>query len=562
MIHVHSHHFRLIYLFLTVALGFTGIFLFLLGATSVSAYKPLPGMKRIEVDKLYSVIHLEQNPFQSSEPKTSLTISHQIPSNAGQINLKGAGAMDAELHPDGSLYVLNSNNSVSIIEGTQVVENILIPVGSLSRLTDLAIDPETGDVFVSQWFFDQVYIIRNRQLVDVVTRQTENHPPDGIENGPLIIAPHPGSNIVYVATAWDGDPSQNGLTVFEILPNLETEILTHLHTGGNPQAVEINPSNGRVYVANALDNTISVVSGIEMIMPAILVGSTPTAIGIDAFHGLIYVANRDSGDVSIISESNYQLIATVPTGAGPISIAVDETQTQSRAYVVNKDSNTVTVITGTLTSATSSTLSVGTNPLRILRNPTNGLLYVANQQGDSVSILNGTDLITTVQLSDASSPVSPVALELHCSSCYPDTPEVNVYDGVYVLNFQNGTISLIQGNNPFTTTNITDLPLLSHTAIAPLPDGDIFISDFSGRDHWILAGLQVSNTQEFSTAPLSLWDSPTKSPLFDPFRVAHDPLVVDPTTGSVYIADHHNQQITSSGPVAYLRQTCSPVLTL
>jgi len=152
------------------------------------------------------------------------------PVAAGGPSLDGVGGMDAVYNPyDGYIYVLNSNDSVSLVEGTRVVKTIDLPTGSYSRLTDLDV-ASNGDVYVLQWFYDQAVVLRDGQLYDIVPRQRDDQPgSNGIENGPLAVTANPVNGWVYVATHWSGEPSRNGVTVLQ-----STEVVTHVVTGTDP----------------------------------------------------------------------------------------------------------------------------------------------------------------------------------------------------------------------------------------------------------------------------------------------------------------------------------------
>jgi len=88
-----------------------------------------------------------------------------------------------------------------------------------------------------------------------------------------------------------------------------TQVITKVDFGSYsfPYAIGVNPKSGYVYVVHAASNTVSVVSGTQVVevLPA---GSMPSAVGVNPETGLIYVVNRNSQDVTVISENmNRQL---------------------------------------------------------------------------------------------------------------------------------------------------------------------------------------------------------------------------------------------------------------
>jgi DNA-binding beta-propeller fold protein YncE len=212
--------------------------------------------------------------------------------------------MDVVYNPcDSYIYTLNSNDSVSVIDGTDIITTIDLPTGGFSRLTDIEVfcdpDDDINDIYVSQWFFDQVLVIRDLKLYDIILRQNDTiSEPMGIENGPTVVAANHVNNLVYVATGWTTKPDNNGVTILSGL-----EVTAHVTTGAYPQAIAIHPMSGRLYIANAEADTVTILDDTE-VYSHIQVDDYPTAIGLDPGRGLIYVANRHSNTVSIIDENS------------------------------------------------------------------------------------------------------------------------------------------------------------------------------------------------------------------------------------------------------------------
>jgi YVTN family beta-propeller protein len=97
------------------------------------------------------------------------------------------------------------------------------------------------------------------------------------------------------------------------------------------------------YVANATDNTVSVIDTASNILATtITVGVQPTGIAVTPDGAPAYVANRGSNSVSVITTATNQVTGTVQVGLQPIGVAV--TPDGSRYYVTDKGSNTVSVI--------------------------------------------------------------------------------------------------------------------------------------------------------------------------------------------------------------------------
>jgi len=115
--------------------------------------------------------------------------------------------------------------------------------------------------------------------------------------------------------------------------------------GKNPDGVAVDPGTHAVYVANAFDNTVSVIdASTRTVTATVPVGYDPVGVAVDPGTHTVYVTNFD-GDtvsVSVIDGSTRTVTATVPVGRNPNGVAVDPGS--HTVYVTNYQSNSVSVI--------------------------------------------------------------------------------------------------------------------------------------------------------------------------------------------------------------------------
>jgi YVTN family beta-propeller protein len=116
-----------------------------------------------------------------------------------------------------------------------------------------------------------------------------------------------------------------------------------ISVGSYPLGVAVDPAARTVYVANAGDDTVSVIDAATgTVTGTIPVGSGPDAVAVDPAARTVYVANADGGTVSVIDGATSTVTATLPVGSWPDGVAVDPgTHT---AYVANLFGNSVSVI--------------------------------------------------------------------------------------------------------------------------------------------------------------------------------------------------------------------------
>jgi YVTN family beta-propeller protein len=126
--------------------------------------------------------------------------------------------------------------------------------------------------------------------------------------------------------------------------------------GTAPAGSVVDTATDTVYVANAMDNTLSAINGsTNTVVGTIPVGSHPVAIAIDPVTSTLYVSDLFGAAVSVVSESLGAVIATVDLGARyePAAIAVDPSLGTVYAgiddeipyvAVINAGSNTLTTV--------------------------------------------------------------------------------------------------------------------------------------------------------------------------------------------------------------------------
>ena len=101
-----------------------------------------------------------------------------------------------------------------------------------------------------------------------------------------------------------------------------------------------------LYVANGLDNTVSVIAtATNTVAAPVPVGVEPKGVAVAPNGKHAYVTNSGDGTVSVIKTATNTVAATVPVGSGPIGVAV--TPDGTYVYVTNSGSSNVSIIAST-----------------------------------------------------------------------------------------------------------------------------------------------------------------------------------------------------------------------
>jgi YVTN family beta-propeller protein len=139
-----------------------------------------------------------------------------------------------------------------------------------------------------------------------------------LQSSPVALADN-GRSLINV------NPDANSISLFNAQTPEPTRI-AEIGVGGNPVSVAADPRGGRVYVANSLDGTVSIVDiPSRRLANTIPVGVEPMAVATSPNGTRLFVANSASNNLMVVDTANYQILATVdlsPFGTAPRAIAV------------------------------------------------------------------------------------------------------------------------------------------------------------------------------------------------------------------------------------------------
>ncbi|TMC76946.1 MAG: YncE family protein [Chloroflexi bacterium] len=134
-------------------------------------------------------------------------------------------------------------------------------------------------------------------------------------------------------------------------PALAAGIAASWPVGHQPFGVAIDPTDGRVYVANSGGSTVSVVQPASGAVSSVVVGSQPGLLALEPVSRRLYVSNSGDQTLSVVNLTTMAVSATV-FGAGGLGVAVNPAV--NRIYVaggtqfvaVNTTSNSIISFVG------------------------------------------------------------------------------------------------------------------------------------------------------------------------------------------------------------------------
>ena len=283
-------------------------------------------------------------------------------------------ALDAEKH---TLYLANLDGDVEVFDtSTRSVTGTLPAVGGFQNI---ALDASGQTLFGSN-FNDRVV-----RAVDIGRRA--NVGDIAAPDGPLGLVGGPG--LLYVENV-----NEPVISVFDMASRKEVakiptsgtamDMTTDLSGGLTLQLLLIAQRDSRSKTGSVL-----LVDAEPKVVATIPLGQPATAIAFHRDKGndsqTIYAATAD-GAVSVIDLASRAVMARIPVGPDPRSIAVDPGT--STLYVSNGGDNTVSVADMTARKVIA-TVPVGKSPSKLVVDPATHVVYCANTEDTVLSIITG-----------------------------------------------------------------------------------------------------------------------------------------------------------------------------
>jgi YVTN family beta-propeller protein len=250
--------------------------------------------------------------------------------------------------------------------------------------------------------------------------------------------------------------------------------------GSQPVALASNPRTGRIYVANAGSDNVSVIDAASStVVATISVDSAPHAVGVDADANRVYVTNSGSNEVTVIDGDSNAVVATLPVGKQPWDVAVDPNT--GRVFVTNRSSGTLSVIDGRH-SLLLRTVSMGDLPTGVAVNPDTGRVYVAGSGSGQLVVVDAVSnlLIGTLPVSaQASGDAWDVAVDSSSNRVYVAVPAAEASDA------DAGAVLVVDASSDRFLDSIA-VPGPAETLAVDPASGRLYVGGSSDSRLWVI----------------------------------------------------------------------------
>lgn len=363
---------------------------------------PLAGMSAT-IALLLLILLLSVSSCQSAQVNAQQQPPHLL--GVVEMNPRG-GALTAQgvVAPNGWFYVINQSGSVAVLDGIRFVKLITFTVPATQPLnlagekprpnpSAIAVQPLTGHIYVADHDLNAIHIISGTTVLTDIRN---------VGVAPILLAVQPKTGYVYVASAADARDARGFLHVGYLSVINGTEVITHLVIGGLPWSLFSNPVDARVYAGHSpvefgtnkpSSGMLSIISGKQSItrvalysdmqgmIPEINANKNTSEIYLIHNNTLIYWDGKAVVKRLNFGERGYTidrgLAVDTQRGLAYVCIA------QGHVFVVKQDQ----IIAD---------LPVQHYPLVAVKDNTHDFVYVANYKQHSMSVIRGTEVITTL----------------------------------------------------------------------------------------------------------------------------------------------------------------------
>jgi YVTN family beta-propeller protein len=295
----------------------------------------------------------------------------------------------------------------------------------LNATRAIALNTKTGKVYA---------VALAQDAVTVFDRDKSSAATVKVGKSPVALAINEKTNRIYVAN--------NGAGSVSVIDGTNDAVVATLDVGSLPYVLAVNPVTNKIFVSNTFSNEITLIDGTTNATNKIKAGSADSIV-IDTKRDRAYLIGWEGTSLTVL-DSKPAIIGKVPMGGMHLwGMAVDEAA--GKLYVTRAGKAELATVDETSGSVTN--IATGATPCAVALNPATNLIYVANHEDDSVTVLDGTQskVLATVKVGEKPQGIAidAKANRIYVANVHGDT--VSVIDGA-----RNAVIKTLRtGHNPY-----------------------------------------------------------------------------------------------------------------
>jgi len=257
-----------------------------------------------------------------------------------------------------------------------------IPVQIGTTTYGVAVDPKGARAYVTDFSMTgKLYVIDATKNQLIATVLVGKMPYGVAATGSRVYVANVLSNTVSVV-----DPARVGTGTNPVVDTLPA--------GRFPWGVAVSPDGGQVYVSNVFGSLVTAIDPVTKTTRQVPYdGGTPSGIVVSPDGAHLYVTNYGGKTLWVIDVAKIgtaaAIINRITVGLQPYDVVVNRDGTS--VYVTNSVSNTVSVIDtsrGPGLEFVTTTVPVGSKPMGVAMTSDGSHVYVANNVGNSLSVID------------------------------------------------------------------------------------------------------------------------------------------------------------------------------
>ncbi|MEQ6390268.1 YncE family protein [Bacillaceae bacterium S4-13-58] len=278
---------------------------------------------------------------------------------------------------DQPFYVANAGEgTISVIDPTENTEIEKIEIGSEQTSHGIAASLDGKKIYAGTGFNG-----KSLALIDAKSKKVEKEVnfDEGVHGIDLSFD---GKKLFVSLTPGLGKEGGK----LAILDADSFEILSTIDTGYGPAHVAVTPNGGQVWVANANDESVSVINAKDnTVIKTIQVGKVPNEVAVTPDGQYVFVANVESDLVSVINVNSLEIKKTIKAGDGPHGVTVSPNGEE--LWVANNNSNDLTII-DTATLSIKAIIPTGSYANHVAFSQDGNWGYVTNRSSNELIKIN------------------------------------------------------------------------------------------------------------------------------------------------------------------------------
>ena len=293
----------------------------------------------------------------------------------------------------GHLSYQSANGVVSIIDldDRTLTDTLVLPA---------AAGPEGAMTEVATHSSEPIaYVVNDAASPELVVIDTETHEtletvPLGLDDGGAI-AVDPSGDTLYLTDSATGSIVVLDSTTFEQVGSVDV--------GGFPVSITADPSRPQVYVPDPDRNTVSVIDTDTLkVLATVSTHDTPWWVAVDESTGTALVNHLNDASLLVFDTTRFDTRGDIPLPTPATAVAVDAQAGVIYAPLAGFDADGTVLVLDSSTGKELGTVTVGTLPVGVLVDPSTGLVFVANRDAGTVSVLTSDPAAATDQSAPSS----------------------------------------------------------------------------------------------------------------------------------------------------------------